>query len=200
MKKSNRSSSWFQRALLLSAFLVPSLAQAHPGMSGHSHSFSNGFTHPLSGWDHLCALVAVGLWAAQLGGRRRWLLPMTFVSFMVLGGTLGLGGANIPGVEQGMAASLVVLGIFIATALRLPVMTSVVMVGLFALFHGYAHGAEMPAAASSLSYMAGFAIASASLHLTGLGAGLAAQRFDSTRLVRFAGGGMAMCGLCVFAT
>jgi urease accessory protein len=195
MKKSNPASSWYQRALLLAAFLVPSLAQAHPGMPGHVHGFNSGIAHPLSGLDHLCAMVAVGLWASQLGGRMRWLLPVTFVSFMILGGVLGLNGVSIPGAEQGIAASLLVLGILVAAAVRLPVMAGAALVGSFALFHGYAHGAEMPAAASGLSYAIGFVIATIGLHLAGLGLGMLTQRLDSKHLVRYAGAGIAACGI-----
>lgn len=195
MKTTNRKTFWFQRALLFSAFLMPSFAQAHPGHIGQAQSFGNGLAHPFSGLDHLCAMLAVGLWAAQLGGRMRWLLPMTFVTVMLAGGVLGLNGVNIPVAEQGIAASLLVLGIFIAAAVRLPTMAGMVVGGLFALFHGYAHGAEMPASAAGVSYAFGFVTASASLHLIGLGLGLAAQRLDASRWIRFAGAGIAACGI-----
>jgi urease accessory protein len=153
MKNSFQTSSLVQRALLLSLiFLVPSLAQAHPGMPGHTHGFSNGLLHPLTGLDHICAMVAVGLWAAQRGGRALWLVPTTFVSIMIVGGILGMGGVGIPYVEQGIAASVLVLGIFIAAAVRLPLAASMVIVGLFAIFHGYAHGAEMPGSSSGFAY------------------------------------------------
>jgi len=114
---------------------------------------------------------------------------------MILGGVLGLNGVSIPGVEQGIAASLLVLGILVAAAVRLPVMAGAALVGSFALFHGYAHGAEMPAAASGLSYAIGFVIATIGLHLAGLGLGMLAQRLDSKHLVRYAGAGIAACGI-----
>jgi urease accessory protein len=196
MKNSIRVASTFQRALpLLFIFLVPSLAQAHPGAPGHTHGFSNGLFHPLTGLDHICAMVAVGLWAAQRGGRALWLVPLTFVSIMVVGGILGMGGVGIPYVEQGIAASVLVLGIFIASAVRLPLAASAAIVGLFALFHGYAHGAEMPATAAGLAYGTGFVVATASLHLCGISLGLIAQRFASTKLIRYAGGTIAGCGV-----
>jgi urease accessory protein len=110
-------------------FLLPSLAQAHPGTPGHTHGFTNGFLHPLTGLDHICAMLAVGLWAAQRGGRALWLVPATFVSLMIVGGILGLGGANIPFVEQGIAASVLVLGILTAAAACLPLSVSVAIVG-----------------------------------------------------------------------
>jgi urease accessory protein len=196
MKNSFRASSLFQSTLLLSLiFLVPSLAQAHPGAPGHTHGFSNGLLHPLTGLDHICAMVAVGLWAAQRGGRALWLVPTTFISIMIVGGILGMGKVGIPYVEQGIAASVLVLGIFIAAAVRLPVAASMAIVGLFALFHGYAHGAEMPDTASGLAYGIGFVIATASLHLSGIGIGLLAQRFSSAQFIRYLGGGIAACGV-----
>ena len=179
MKTTNRKTFWFQCALLFSAVLVPSF----------------GLAHPFSGMDHLCAMLAVGLWAAQLGGRMRWLLPMTFLSVMLAGGALGLNGVRIPFAEQGIASSLLVLGILIAATVRLPMMAGMVVVGLFALFHGYAHGAEMPASAAGLAYAFGFVAASACLHLIGLALGLTAQRWDLSRWIRFAGAGIAACGI-----
>jgi urease accessory protein len=196
MKNSIRVTSTFSRTLpLLLIFLLPSLAQAHPGAPGHTHGFSNGLLHPLTGLDHICAMVAVGLWAAQRGGRALWLVPLTFVSIMVVGGILGMGGVGIPYVEQGIAASVLVLGIFIAAAVRLPLAASMAIVGLFALFHGYAHGAEMPDSSSGFAYGIGFVVATASLHLSGIALGIAAQRFASAQLVRYLGGGIAACGV-----
>jgi urease accessory protein len=196
MKNSIRITSLFQRALpLILILLLPSLAQAHPGPIGHTHGFANGLAHPLTGLDHICAMFAVGLWAAQRGGRALWLVPTTFVSIMIIGGIFGMGGANVPYIEQGIAASVLVLGILIATAVRLPLAASASIVGLFALFHGYAHGAEMPATASGLAYGIGFVIATASLHLCGICLGLFAKRFASANLIRYTGGAIAACGV-----
>lgn len=196
MKNSTRFPSIARFALpLLSILLVPSLAQAHPGLAGHGHGFENGLLHPLTGLDHICAMVAVGLWAAQCGGRALWLVPSTFVSLMIIGGTLGMNGVGIPYVEPGIAASVLVLGLLIATAVRLPVAASMAIVGLFALFHGYAHGAEMPETASSLVYGIGFITATAGLHLSGIGASIAARRLASEQMVRYAGGAIAACGV-----
>jgi urease accessory protein len=177
---------------LLAVFLLPALAQAHPGVPGHTHGFANGLAHPLTGLDHICAMVAVGLWAAQ---RALWLVPSVFVSVMILGGVLGMAAVPIPFVEPGIAASVLVLGVLIAAAVRLPLPASALLVGLFAVFHGYAHGAEMPASASGLAYGLGFVAATASLHLSGIGLGLLAQRFGSARLVRYAGAAIAACGI-----
>lgn len=184
------------------ALLFPALAHAHPGHDGHelTWDFSAGAAHPLSGLDHLLAMVAVGLWAAQLGGRARWLVPAAFVGVMALGGALGQSGVVVvPGVEQGIAASVLVLGLLIAAAVRLPVAAGMALVGGFAVFHGFVHGAEMPAAASGLSYGAGFVAATALLHTAGVGLGLLAGNF-STRATRFAGWGIAAAGVVLLAT
>ncbi len=175
--------------------LVPSLAQAHPGMPGHSHGFENGLLHPLAGLDHICAMVAVGLWAAQCGGRALWFVPLTFVSVMIIGGILGMGEINIPYVEQGIAASVLVMGIFIAAAIHLPLVASMAVVGVFALFHGYAHGAEMPETASGFTYGIGFIIGTISLHLAGIGLGVAGRRFASAQWIRYTGGAIAAYGV-----
>jgi urease accessory protein len=201
MKNPIRAFSLFQCALpLVLIFLLSSLAQAHPGPPGHTHGFTNGLLHPLTGLDHICAMVAVGLWAAQRGGRALWLVPTTFVSIMIVGGILGMGHAGIPYVEQGIAASVLVLGILIAATIRLPLTASAAIVGLFALFHGYAHGAEMPDTASGLAYGVGFVIATVSLHLCGIGLGLLAKRFASPNLIRYAGGAIAACGVYLCLT
>lgn len=199
MKKPIHPSSLLQRALpLMLILLLPSLAQAHPGTPGHTHGFTNGFLHPLTGLDHICAMLAVGLWAAQRGGRALWAVPLAFVSVMALGGMFGMAGGALPLVETGIAASLLVLGILIAARVELPLAASISIVGLFALFHGCAHGAEMPATASGLAYGIGFILATASLHLCGVGLGLAARRLGSMQLVRYAGVAIATCGVYFF--
>jgi len=183
------------------AFLVlPALAHAHPGHDGHDFTwdFSGGFAHPLSGWDHLLAMIAVGLWAAQLGGRARWPVPAAFVGVMALGAALGQAGVTFPGVEQGIAASILALGLLIAAAVRLPVTAGMALVGAFAIFHGLAHGAEMPAAAGGFSYGAGFVAATVLLHAAGVGLGLIAAR-RSAHATQFAGWAIAASGLMLFA-
>jgi urease accessory protein len=198
MKNPIHATSLFQSTLPFALiFLLPSLAQAHPGPLGHMHGFANGLSHPLTGLDHICAMVAVGLWAAQRGGRALWLVPTTFVSIMIVGGILGMGATQIPFVEQAIAASVLILGILIAAAIRLPLAASAAIVGTFALFHGYAHGTEMPATASGFTYGIGFVIATACLHLCGIGIGLFAKRFASTNLIRCVGGAIAACGFCL---
>jgi urease accessory protein len=185
------------KLLLLSVLVLalPIFAQAHPGHDGHdlTWSFNTGFGHPLSGWDHLLAMVAVGLWAAVLGGRARWLVPAAFVGTMMIGAIGGHLGLSLPGIEQGIAASLFVLGLLIAFSVRLPVALSMGVVALFALFHGCAHGAEMPATSSGLTYGAGFVLATALLHATGLGLGTLLHKQPS--LARITGGAVAAAGV-----
>ena len=167
-------------AVLLSG--VSGLALAHPGHE--SASFLSGFSHPLGGLDHLLAMLAVGLYAAQQAARARWSLPLGFVLAMLLGAGLGAFGLGLPAVETGIATSVLVLGLLIAFAIRLPLAASLPLVALFALFHGHAHHAEM-GTASLLTYAAGFALATACLHAAGFmlarwlpqsPAGLAAKR------------------------
>ena len=187
------------RRVGLTAFVLAVLAHAHPGHEGHelTWDFTSGAIHPLSGWDHLLAMIAVGLWAAQLGGRSRWLVPAAFVGIMTLGAFLGHAGFAIAGVEQGIAASILVLGLLIAFAVKLPAIASMVIVGAFALFHGVAHGAEMPASASGLNYGIGFVASTIFLHAMGLSLGLAVR--NQEKVARFAGGAIAVAGALAFA-
>jgi urease accessory protein len=182
--------------LAATAFVFPALVHAHPGHEGHelTWDFGAGFAHPVSGLDHLLAMVAVGLWAAQLGGCARWLVPAAFVGVMALGGALGGAGVTVPGLEQAIAASVLVLGLLIAASVRLPVVAGMALAGGFAVFHGVAHGAEMPSAAGGLGYGAGFVAATALLHAAGVGFGLLAGKVLA-RLLRFAGWGVAAAGV-----
>jgi urease accessory protein len=179
--------------LLLATLMVPSLAHAHVGV-GETSGFLHGLGHPLSGLDHICAMIAVGLWAAQMGGRSIWAIPLTFVGVMALGGFLGMMGVNLPLVETGIIISVLALGVFVAASVRLPLVASVTLVGLFAAFHGHAHGSEMPAAASGLAYATGFIVATALLHALGIGLGITIQRLARPQIVRFAGIAIALCG------
>jgi len=172
-------------------------ALAHVGV-GPTSGFSNGFLHPLGGFDHLCAMIAVGLWAAQQGKRAVWAVPLAFMAMMALGGALGMAGLALPFVEQGIAASVLVLGVLIAAAARLPLAAGVLLVAAFAVFHGHAHGAEMPRTASGLAYGAGFVAATALLHAFGVGLGLSLKKLDKPRVLRLAGAAVAMCGVALF--
>jgi len=151
------------------AFGAPSLAFAHPGL--HASGFSAGLAHPVTGLDHLLAMVAVGVWAAALGGAARWIVPAAFVALMALGALLGVNAAGLPAVEHMVAASVVALGLLIAFRAKLPAAWAAALVGLFALFHGYAHGAEAPQGMSLAIFGVGFMAMTAGLHIAGLGVG-----------------------------
>jgi urease accessory protein len=150
--------------------LAPVAASAHPGHDGAG--VVHGFMHPLSGYDHIIAMVAVGLLAARLGGRALWLVPASFVAVMTVAGLAGSTGVALPYVETGIAASVVVLGAVALFGVAMPVAAAMGLVGFFAAFHGYAHGLEMPETASALAYGAGFVAATAMLHAVGIGLGL----------------------------
>lgn len=179
-------------AVLITALsLAPTLVHAHPG---HGGGFSAGLAHPAQGLDHLLAMVAVGLWASQLGGRARWAVPAAFVGVMMLGNALGMAGIAVPFVEPAIVCSVILLGLLVLAAVRLPLVVSIAVVGGFALFHGLAHGAEVPANASGLAYTVGFALATAAFHGCGLAAGSAMTRLAEVRWLRFAGAVIAIAG------
>ncbi|WP_315837332.1 HupE/UreJ family protein [Bradyrhizobium prioriisuperbiae] len=181
------------RLLALALLLLPSAAFAHPG---HDESgLVAGLSHPLTGIDHIAVMIAVGLWAALKGGRALWVWPAAFVGVMLVGGALGMTGVALPFVEPGILASVVVLGLLVALAVDLPVWLGAAIVGLFALFHGHAHGAEVPEAASGLAYMAGFAVATAVLHGVGIAVALSLKSARWQPLVRVAGAACALVGV-----
>ena len=174
---------------------------AHTGV-GDTHGFIHGFTHPISGIDHVLAMVAVGVFAAHLGGRALWAVPLAFLTMMAVGGTLGMGGVAIPYVEIGIALSVVALGVAIAFGLSLPLVAATTLVGVFAIFHGHAHGAEMPDTASGFEYGAGFILATGILHAIGIGMGLATgllSRTSGRRIAQVGGGLMAVAGVAILA-
>jgi urease accessory protein len=186
----------FARAMAAAALptiLLAASALAHTGESS-AGGFLAGFTHPLSGPDHVVAMVAVGLWGAFLRQPAIWLLPVVFPLVMACGGVLGIAGVPIPAVETGIALSAIVLGAMVAFAARPPLWIAAVLVGAFAIFHGYAHGGELPDGASAAAFAAGFVIATGTLHLCGIAFGLLA-RWPAGRLaVRAAGGAIALTG------
>ncbi len=173
--------------------LVPNFAFAHTGI-GQAAGWAHGMLHPFTGLDHLCAMIAVGLWAQQLGGRAVWLVPLTFVSVMASGGLLGMNAIELPFIEGGILASMLVLGVLIAAAIRLPLIASLTLVGFFALFHGYAHGAEMPRGASGLSYALSFMLSTAALHLTGIGMATLLAKTGRVQWLRLAGASIVLTG------
>lgn len=178
--------------------LLPSFAYAHIGV-GDASGFLHGLVHPTGGLDHVCAMLAVGLWAAQTGGRSVWAVPLTFVGVMALGGALPLLGIGLPFVEQGIVLSVLLLGVLIAASVRLPLWLGSAMVGLFALWHGHAHGTEIPALASGIGYVLGFLLATALLHGIGIASGLGMQRLGRERILRAVGAGIALCGMYLSA-
>ena len=169
-------------------------AYAHEG-AGVAGGLISGFLHPILGWDHVAAMVAVGLWGAFLGKPAIWQLPVVFPLVMVFGGILGVAGVPIPQVETGIAASALVLGVLVALAVRPPIWVAWVVVGVFAIFHGHAHGTELPEAANAVSYSIGFVIGTGLMHLIGIGFGLLAH-WPQGRVAGRAGGGViALAGL-----
>lgn len=182
--------------LTLAALAVPAVASAHPAI-GEAAGFSHGFAHPMSGLDHILAMVMVGVFAFQLGGRATWLVPTTFVLVMALGGALGIAGVTVPFVEVGIALSVVVLGAIVALNVKAPLAVAMGLVGLFAIFHGHAHGTEMPENAAGAAYAAGFMLATAVLHVAGLGLGFIIGRASERQgslVTRAAGGVAAIAG------
>jgi len=189
---------WF---LASGALLIPELAFAHPG-SAAAHGAAQGFLHPFTGLDHILAMVSVGLLAAQRGGRALWLLPLAFVSMMAAGGLLGLSRVGLPGVESVIGASVVILGIGILSGMPIPTPLAAGLVGFFAIFHGHAHGAEMPDTASALLYGLSFMAATAILHGIGIGLYLGLMRWVDAHgvpLARAAGGLIAVAGIALVA-
>ncbi|MEX0655483.1 MAG: HupE/UreJ family protein [Phycisphaeraceae bacterium] len=179
-----------------------SAAWAHPhhaSMVHGEHAFAQGLLHPVMGLDHVLAMVAVGLWAGQIGGRRAWALPAAFVGLMLVGGFGAFAGIPLPAVEGGILASVLVLGLLVAAALKLPVAAGTAVAGVAALFHGYAHVSEMAADSSLAAYGAGFALGTAGLCAAGLGASRLLQLRGQAVLVRACGGGIATAGLVLAA-
>ncbi len=180
-------------ALAAGLTLMPVMAYAHPGHG--TSGLVSGLSHPLFGLDHLLAMVAVGLCAAKLGGTARWLLPLLFVGVMVLGGGLAMAGMHLPGVELGIVSSVIVLGMLLIFARSGATVPAAVLVSGFALFHGYAHGAEMPAGAGAAAYAFGFAVATAALHGLGLVGGQWLQARHWQRAVQVLGALISLAGV-----
>jgi urease accessory protein len=180
---------------------LPTIASAHPGHDG-TPGFIHGFLHPLGGLDHILAMVAVGLFAARLGGRALWLVPASFVVTMAAAGVAGMAGFALPYVEAGIALSILVLGAAIALETTMPVAAAMGLVALFAVFHGHAHGAEMPETMSGLAYGAGFVAATAALHALGIGLGLfigRAGEMFGRRVLQVGGTAAALAGAALLA-
>jgi urease accessory protein len=180
--------------ILASALIAPATVLAH-NPAGIAGGFVSGFLHPLSGIDHILAMVAVGIWGAQLGAPAIWALPVAFPLVMSVGGALGVRGVLLPGVEIGIAASALLLGFLIFRETRPPLYAAALVVGFFAIFHGYAHGTELPHAANPLAYGLGFVIATGLLHVSGVALGLIHRWPRGARILRIAGAGISLAGL-----
>ena len=183
--------------LILTAVIVilwfePALAHAE---TGKASGFLSGIKHPISGLDHVLAMIAVGIWGAQLGKPAIWILPVTFPMVMAFGGMLGLMGLPIPGVEVGIALSALLLGIMVFGEFRPPLVVAAILVGFFAVFHGHAHGTELPAGASGLHYSIGFVMATGCLHGLGILIGVVHRWKTGKVALRAVGAGIACAGL-----
>lgn len=189
-----RTSSKLALAAALTVIAAP--AFAHVGI-GTTSSFTAGAAHPVSGLDHITVMIAVGLWAALKGGRALWVWPAAFVGVMLIGGLMGMLQMPLPFVEPAILASVVALGLLVALAVDLPVWLGAVVIGAFALFHGHAHGAEVPETEAGLLYMAGFALSTAALHGAGIAAALGLGRVGMKPLVRVAGAACVVVGVAL---
>ena len=189
-----------KKILHVSALLALSAgpAFAHTGV-GSTASFAAGVAHPLNGIDHIAVMVAVGLWAALRGGCALWVWPATFVGAMVIGGALGMAHVPLPLVESAILASVVALGILVALMIDLPVRAGALVIGAFAVFHGHAHGSEVAETVSAAEFMAGFAMATVSLHVLGIGVALRINRVQALPVIRVAGLACVLAGAGPFA-
>lgn len=183
--------------LFLAALLAYDSAFAHTGEAG-ANGFLAGVMHPVSGFDHLLAMVSIGIWGATLGRPLVWLLPVAFPMMMVAGGILGIAGVPLPYIEPGIAGSVVILGLAIAAAWRAHVAIAVAIVAIFGIFHGYAHGAELPSSASPAEFVAGFVICTGSLHIAGIGLGFFNQYAVGQKVLRGVGALIAASGVWIF--
>lgn len=189
-KSSRAATRWILPALFV---LLPHVASAHTE-AGSVGGFVSGFRHPLTGLDHIVAMVAVGLWGAYLGAPAMWLLPVVFPLVMALGGAMGVLGMPLPGVEVCIALSGVMLGLAVALAARPPLWVAALLVGFFAIFHGHAHGTELPSSANAMTYAIGFVVATGLLHLGGIAFGLLVRWPWGRIAVRVGGGAIALVG------
>jgi urease accessory protein len=178
----------------LAVLLMSSLVMAHSG-GGNASGFASGFLHPAAGLDHIVAMIAVGLWGAWLGAPAIWLLPVVFPMVMALGGVLGILGIPVPAVELVIALSAIVLGICVGLGAKPKLWIAALLVAVFAIFHGYAHGAELPGAQSPVMYCIGFVLATGLIHLTGIGIGFVRKIKHGDWVVRSLGAGISVVGV-----
>lgn len=188
-----------QLALAALVLLLGAPAFAHEGAGAHG-GFASGFSHPFGGLDHVVAMVAVGLWGAFLGAPAVWLLPVVFPVVMAFGGALGVAGIPVPSVEIGIALSAVVLGFLVAGGIKAPLWLAAIVVGAFAIFHGHAHGTELPGNANALAYSAGFVVATGLLHLAGIAFSQLKRSRAGEMLVRAGGAAISLAGVSFLLT
>jgi urease accessory protein len=189
----------FLQLAFLALCLAPNATLAHTGV-GDASGFTHGFMHPLGGLDHQLAMILVGIFAYQLGGRALWLVPIAFVAVMAIGGFLGVAGIPVPFIEFGIALSVVVLGAIVAFGVKVPVALAMGLVGLFAIFHGHAHGTEMPMNASGVAYGLGFMLATSVLHAAGIFIGFLigmTSKQLGDNVYRVAGGVASVAGVAI---
>ncbi len=189
-------------ALVASALLLPTAAFAHPVID-HAAGFASGFAHPFGGIDHVLAMVAVGMLAANLGGRALWALPLAFLSLMVAGGALAMAAVAIPYVELAIGLSVVVFGAVLAAQRRWPVVAATALVAIFAVFHGHSHGTEVAATLSAGAFTAGFVLATGLLHLSGIALWMRIADLGQRRARlcgQLGGGAIALAGIVLLAT
>ena len=197
MRKALLSALW----AVLYLTLISTAAQAHVIGGSAENGFLSGLAHPVLGLDHFLAMVSVGLLSAQIGGKAIWTVPTTFVGVMMVGGVLGMAGVPFVAVELGIAFSVFALGVALAADKSVPVLSSMIFVAIFAIFHGYAHGAEMPVVSKPALYALGFVTGTAGIHLLGVAVGLMVEKVPKGNwLLRAAGAGIAVVGLHMLAT
>lgn len=182
------------RLSFLLLLLFPSAAFAHTG-AGDAIGFLHGLSHPITGLDHLFTMLAVGVWAAQIGGRAVWMVPSAFVVVMIFGGVLGFSGITMPLMEAGILVSVLIIGVLITGAVKMPLQFSLALVAIFALFHGVAHGTEMPATIGAGVYTLGFAISTTMLHICGVFSGTMFKANKLQCINRLTGGFITLGGI-----
>jgi len=191
--------AWLESLTFICMMMAPAVAMAHVGQGDISGGFVSGFMHPIMGPDHVVAMVAVGLWGAQLGAPAIWVLPVTFPLVMAFGSVLGVLGVPIPAIEIGIALSAIVLGAMVAFSARPPLWVAMALVGIFAIFHGYAHGAELPESANAIAFSIGFVVATGSLHALGILIGTVNRWKLGSKLLKLGGTLIAFAGIYFLA-
>lgn len=191
------STSRMMFLVAIAVLLAPTVLLAHPG-HGRVHGFEDGFIHPFSGVDHCVAMIAIGVWAAQAGGRTCWLAPLTTVLFMALGGSLGMNVKTVPFVEHAIVTSILVLGLLITVTRKLPIIAVLSIIAVFAAIHGFAHGIELPRSVNTVAYGQGILLGSVLVQLASICTTTFIIKLGQTRLVQLSGALLAVSGIVMF--